>query len=144
MSAGPATARDALTGWLQHLSHERRASPRTLEAYGDGVRRYLDFLEQHRGGALALSDLGEISDAALSTLLYGCGLRISEGLSLKRRDVPLGASLRVLGKGSKTRIAPVLPAVAEAMAAYVAVLPFVLDPDEPVFRARRGGPFSAR
>ena len=227
------SARDALSTWLEHLAHERRASPRTLEAYGDAVRRYLDFLERHRGGALALADMGEISaadlraflafrrqgdrplsprsisqalsairgfhrhldrrcgvpnaglelvrgprvkpsmprpvsedqargliqeaeadpdqdpweaarDAALLTLLYGCGLRISEALSLKPRDLPLGASIRVLGKGSKTRIAPVLPAVAEAVAAYAAALPFALEPDEPLFRARRGGPFSPR
>ena len=49
------------------------------------------------------------------TLLYGCGLRISEGLSLKRSDVPLGDLLRITGKGSKTRLVPVLPAVREAI-----------------------------
>jgi integrase/recombinase XerC len=83
-------------------------------------------------------------DEAVLTLLWGCGLRISEALSLKRSDAPLGDSLRVLGKGSKTRIAPVLPAVREAVDAYLAALPFALAPDEPLFRAARGGPLSPR
>jgi integrase/recombinase XerC len=78
------------------------------------------------------------------TLLYGCGLRISEALSLTRADAPLGESLRILGKGSKTRIAPVLPAVREAVDAYLAALPFDLDPAEPLFRAKRGGPLGPR
>jgi integrase/recombinase XerC len=78
------------------------------------------------------------------TLLYGCGLRISEALSLKRGDAPLGESLRILGKGGKTRIAPVLPAVREAIDAYLAALPFVLKPDDPLFRAARGGALSPR
>ena len=44
--AGPVTARDALAAWLEHLAHERRASPRTLEAYGFAASRYIAFLEQ--------------------------------------------------------------------------------------------------
>ena len=227
------TAAEALQAWLEHLAHERRSSPRTLEAYGEGVRRYLAFLQQHHGGPLALDDLGSITaadvraflafrrqgsrplsprslsqalsairsfhrfldrrlgvlnpalelvkgprvkpsaprpvtedqarglileaeadpdqepweaarDVALLTLLYGCGLRISEALALKRKDAPLGPSLRVLGKGSKVRIAPVMPQVAEAIDAYARVLPFALQPDEPLFRARRGGPYPPR
>ena len=85
-----------------------------------------------------------LRDEAVLTLLWGCGLRISEALSLKRSDAPLGDSLRILGKGSKTRIAPVLPAVREAVDAYLAALPFALGPDEPLFRAHRGGPLSPR
>jgi integrase/recombinase XerC len=83
-------------------------------------------------------------DEAVLTLLYGCGLRISEALSLKRADAPLGAELRITGKGGKTRIVPVLPAVAQAIEAYLAQLPFVLEPKDPLFRARRGGPLSPR
>ena len=83
-------------------------------------------------------------DEAVLTLLYGCGLRISEALSLKRSDAPLPESLRILGKGSKTRIVPVLPAVREAIDVYLADVPFVLSPDEPLFRAKRGGPLSPR
>ena len=83
-------------------------------------------------------------DAAVLTLLYGCGLRISEGLSLKRRDAPLTETLRITGKGGKTRLAPVLPQVAEAVAAYVALSPFHDGPDQPLFRAKRGGALSPR
>ncbi|MGZ3279924.1 MAG: tyrosine recombinase XerC [Caulobacteraceae bacterium] len=83
-------------------------------------------------------------DEAVLTLLYGCGLRISEALSLKRSDAPLRDSLRVVDKGSKERVAPVLPVVREAIDRYVALLPFVLEPDEPLFRAKRGGPLGPR
>lgn len=227
------TARDALSAWLVYLAQERRASPRTLEAYGENLRRYLDFLEQHQGGAMVAEALGQITaaeiraylafrrqgerplsprslsqslssirsfhrwldrrqgiandalalvrgpklkpgaprpvsedqargliceaeadsdrepweaarDAALLTLLYGCGLRISEALSLIRSDAPLPASVRILGKGSKTRIVPVLPAVREAVDAYLAILPFALQPADSLFRAKRGGAFSPR
>jgi integrase/recombinase XerC len=226
-------AREALAAWLEHLAHERRASPRTLEAYGFAGARYLTFLEQHRGEALALADLGAMTageirawlahlrqgdhplsprslsqalsairgfhgfldrrldtpnaaialvrgpkvqpgaprpvsedqargliaepaldadredweaarDEAVLTLLYGCGLRISEALSLKRADVPLSSTLRITGKGSKTRIVPVLPAVRQAIDAYLAAAPFALAPDEPLFRAKRGGALSPR
>jgi len=83
-------------------------------------------------------------DAAVLTLLYGCGLRISEGLSLKRKDAPLADTLRITGKGGKTRMAPVLPQVAAAVAAYIAVEPFRDGGDRPLFRAKRGGPLSPR
>jgi len=224
---------DALAAWLEHLAKERRSSPRTLEAYGFAARRYLAFLEQHRGEAISLKDLRDITageirawlahlragdhplsprslsqalsairsfhrfldrrldtpnaaialvrgpkvrpgaprpvsedqargllaepgldpdreaweaarDEAVLTLLYGCGLRISEALSLKRSDAPFAEALRITGKGSKTRIVPVLPAVREATQAYLAEVPFGLAPGEPLFRAKRGGPLSPR
>ncbi len=227
------SARQALALWLEHLAKERRASPRTVEAYAFAGGRYINFLEQHRGEALSLAAMGTLSagevrawlaylrqgekplsprslsqslsairtfhrfldrrmdtpnaaiglvrgprvrpgaprpvtedqargmmaepsldpdredweasrDEAVLTLLYGCGLRISEALSLKRSDAPLPESLRILGKGSKTRIVPVLPAVRDAIDGYLADVPFVLSPDEPLFRAKRGGPLSPR
>jgi integrase/recombinase XerC len=231
--ARPLSAREALARWIEHLAQERRLSPRTLEAYGFAGQRYLGFLEQYRGEALTLADLGTLTggeirawlahlrqgdrplsprslsqalsairtfhrfldrrldtpnpaivlvrgprvvpnaprpvsedqargliaepaldpdredweaarDQAVLTLLYGCGLRISEGLSLKRSDAPLGETLRITGKGSKTRIVPVLPAVRAAVDDYLAQAPFALPPDEPLFRAKRGGPLSPR
>jgi len=77
-------------------------------------------------------------DRALFTLLYGCGLRISEGLGLLRKEAPLGDTLRVRGKGSKERIVPVLPAVAEAVRAYLDACPFDPGPDGPLFLGARG------
>lgn len=226
-------AREALAAWLTHLTDERRASPRTVRAYGDNVLAYLNFIEGHNGGGLSLADLGAVSaadlraylafrrsgdhplsprsvsqslssirafhrfldarlstpnaaiglvrgprikvgaprpvsedqargllaeialdpdreeweaarDEAVLTLLWGCGLRISEGLSLTRAEAPLGETLRITGKGGKTRIVPVLDAVRAAVDAYLAALPFVLSPHEPLFRAKRGGPLSPR
>ncbi|WP_168076619.1 tyrosine recombinase XerC [Caulobacter sp. SSI4214] len=230
---GVGSARQALTAWLAYLTLERRASPRTVRAYGDNVLAYLNFLERHRGEALSLAAMGEITaadlrgylafrrqgddalaprsisqalssirafhrfldlrhgvanaavdlvrgprlkvglprpvsedqardliteaaedterepwetarDEAVLTLLWGCGLRISEALSLIRRDAPLAAALRITGKGGKTRIVPVLDAVKTAIDAYLEELPFALGPDEPLFRAKRGGPLSPR
>ncbi len=227
------SARQALTAWLAYLTLERRASPRTVRAYGDNVLAYLNFLETHRGEALSVAAMGEISaadlrsylafrrqgedalaprsisqalssirafhrfldlrhgvanaavdlvrgprlkiglprpvsedqardliteaaddterepwetarDEAVLTLLWGCGLRISEALSLKVSDTPLAASLRITGKGGKTRIVPVLDAVRDAIGVYLDELPFVLTPDESLFRAKRGGPLSPR
>lgn len=226
------TGPEAVALWLEHLAHERRASPRTLEAYGFAARRYVGFLEQHSGEAVTVGALTQVSaadvrawlahlrqgdkplsprslsqalsairtfhrfldrrldapnaaialvrgprvkpgaprpvsedqargliaeptfgdrdeweiarDQAVLTLLYGCGLRISEGLSLRRSDAPLGESIRITGKGSKTRIVPILPAVREAVAVYVKAVPFAIPPDEPLFRAKRGGPLSPR
>ena len=83
-------------------------------------------------------------DVALVTLIYGCGLRSAEALGLKRRDVPLGEELRVLGKGSKERIIPVLPVVRKAVQAYLDVLPHAGEPDDPLFLGVRGGALDAR
>jgi integrase/recombinase XerC len=227
------TGHEALAAFLEHLKQERRASPRTLEAYGACVRAYLAFLEGHLGEPPTLKALGEVGtadlraylaarrggeaplgvrsisqalsairafhrfldlrldtpniavtlvrgprvrpgaprpvsedqaagllteagldadvpawvaarDQAVLTLLWGCGLRISEALALTRADVPPGEALRITGKGGKTRLAPVLEAVREALEAYVAALPVALAPDEPLFRAARGGPLRPR
>jgi len=227
------TAEGALALWLEHLAQERRASPRTLEAYGFAGRRYIAFLGQHRGEQIGLAALGSVTageirawlahlrqgehplaprslsqalsairtfhgfldrrldtpnaalalvrgpkirpgaprpvtedqalgmiaepaldpdredwevarDQAVLTLLYGCGLRISEALSLKRADAPIPDILRITGKGAKTRVVPVLPAVREAIDDYLKAVPFVLEPQSALFRAKRGGPLSPR
>jgi integrase/recombinase XerC len=83
-------------------------------------------------------------DAAVVTLLYGCGLRISEALALKGSDRQLGASLRVRGKGGKERIVPVIPAAAAAVAEYARLCPHPVTADGPLFRGARGGPLNAR
>ncbi|MGO4408791.1 MULTISPECIES: tyrosine recombinase XerC [unclassified Brevundimonas] len=238
MGVAGLTAPEALLAWLEHLAHERRLSPSTLEAYGHIGRHYVAFLERHRGEPQTLADLGAVTaaevrahmaerrsggqhggdrplnarslsqtlaairgfhvfldrrcgtpapqlalvrgprvkpslprpvtedqamgllhepesdpdaapweaarDRAVLTLLYGCGLRISEALSLKRSDAPLPDALRIAGKGGKMRLAPVLPQVREAIDAYLALQPFILEADQPLFRARRGGPLSPR
>ncbi|MBX3485320.1 tyrosine recombinase XerC [Phenylobacterium sp.] len=231
--SAPRTAEAARQAWLQHLAHERRASPRTLEAYGFAAQRYLTFLERHRGESLSVAAMTGVTpaeirawlahlrsgdrplsprslsqalsairtfhrfldrrldapnpaialvrgprvkpgaprpvtedqaagllaepgldpdredweaarDQAVLTLLYGCGLRISEALGLRRADAPLGDLLRITGKGGKTRMVPVLPAVRAAVDAYLAEVPFAIEADDALFRARRGGPLSPR
>jgi integrase/recombinase XerC len=232
-AAAPATGRKAATAFCAWLKSERRASPRTLEAYEACVRAYLAFLESHLGGAPSLADLGEVTaadlraylaarrmgehplsprsvsqalsairgfhrfldvrlgvanasiplvrgprvrpsvprpvsedqaaglveeaghddeaprwvglrDRAVLVLLWGCGLRISEALALRRRDAPLPDALRIHGKGGKTRLTPVLPAVREAVDDYVAALPWTLTADDALFRAVRGAPLTPR
>jgi len=233
LSAPSLSATAARLQWLEHLEHERRSSPRTLEAYGFAAGRYIAFLEQHRGESLTVKALAEVTagevrawlahlrsgdhplsprslsqalsairtfhrfldrrldapnaaislvrgprvkpgaprpvtedqaagmlaepaldpdredweaarDQAVLSLLYGCGLRISEGLSLRRSDAPLPDLLRITGKGGKTRMVPVLPAVRAAVDAYLAEVPFALEPDGPLFRAKRGGALGPR
>lgn len=93
-------------------------------------------------------DIGEMSDpaaiqardTALFTLLYGCGLRIAEALSLNVRDAPQpgdDGSLRVIGKGSKERVVPVLPVVRQAIAAWLRLHPGA-QPQAPLFLGARG------
>jgi integrase/recombinase XerC len=86
-------------------------------------------------------------DAAVMALLYGSGLRISEALGLKRREIPKpgeGDVLVVTGKGNKTRMVPVLQNVLELVAEYAAMCPHPLPPDGPMFVGARGGPLKAR
>lgn len=83
-------------------------------------------------------------DAAVVTLLYGCGLRISEALSLTVDDLPLGETLRITGKGGKERIVPVIAPARRAVESYAEVVPFPLEAGTPLFRAIRGGPLSPR
>jgi integrase/recombinase XerC len=95
-------------------------------------------------GEAAGADWIAARDQALLTLLWGCGLRISEALALRGRDAPIPESLRIVGKGGKTRLAPVLPQVREAMAHYLERLPAPPGCDEALFRGNRGGPLGAR
>jgi len=227
------TGDQAVQAWLDWLVHERRASPRTVEAYGRIVRGYVGFLQTYRAEAIALDDLAGVRaaevrahlaerrsgerglqarslaqtlsairafhrfldqrlgrpapqvalvrgprvkpslprpvtedqargllaepdadpdldpweaarDQAVLSLLYGCGLRISEALSLTGGDAPLGSSVRIVGKGAKTRIVPVLPVVDAAVEAYRTATPWPSVGRDPLFRAKRGGPLTPR
>lgn len=220
----------AIDCYLDHLSGERRASPRTVSAYQRDLTQWLGFLTGHLGTTPNLVDLANLKsmdwrawlasrradgvgprtlqrglsavsglfayahrrweldnpalglieapkaprrtprpvsqpgaldmiketktgdnqpwvkarDAAVLSLLYGCGLRLSEALSLTADDVPLGSSLRITGKGGKTRLCPVLPAVREAVQAYTEQCPFDLERQDHLFRGTRGGPLGSR
>ncbi|RST30873.1 tyrosine recombinase XerC [Sphingomonas ginkgonis] len=101
--------------------------------------------------AMALAeDAGEFAstpwigtrDLAILLLLYGSGLRVSEALSLSARDLPLGQVLRVTGKRSKQRVVPLLPAVREAIEAYLKDCPWPIRGERPLFVGARGGPLN--
>jgi integrase/recombinase XerC len=142
----------AIRGFYKLLARERileNAAPRAVRT--PRVRRGLPRPLSESEAARAIEEAGEhdvewlgARDAALLTLLYGAGLRISEALSLKRGDVPLSESLTILGKGRKERVVPVLPLLREAVDAYAAKIPFTGAPSAPLFLSRRGRPMSAR
>ena len=223
LSSDPALAR-AIDEWRRWLTHEKRASRHTIDAYNRDLGAFLSFLQTHLGAQPRLADLEGLSaadfrawmarrasnglsrsstaramsvlrgfyrwlerneyganhairamrspkrphgipkpltvsdtdllldsldllpgepwetqrDVALFTLLYGCGLRISEALDLNRREAPAGDSLTVTGKGNKERMLPVLPVVREAVQAYLKSCPWQPGGDGPLFMGVRG------
>ena len=98
------------------------------------------------GGMAAELDWIAARDAAVLLLLYGSGLRISEALGIARREAPTGERevLRVVGKGGKERLVPVLPVTQAAVSRYLALCPYALAPDGPLFLGAKGGPLSPR
>jgi len=101
------------------------------------------------GADIAAPDQAEwilARDTAVLALLYGSGLRISEALSLERKDAPVKGRdmLRVKGKGGKTRVVPVLPIAREAVAQYLKHCPVALSFDGPLFIGARGKQLSPR
>ncbi|MGL4235511.1 tyrosine recombinase XerC [Tabrizicola sp.] len=123
-----------------------------LSARGPKFRRKLPRPLPEDSAATILTEIGEDAredwiaarDTAIATLLYGLGLRISEALSLTGTDHPLPGTLRITGKGGKTRLVPVIPAAAQAVQAYAQLCPYDLTPDAPLFRGARGGPVNPR
>lgn len=129
-----------------------RDATTVLSARGPKFRRKLPRPLSEDGAVAVLSGIGDDAredwiaarDTAVATVLYGLGLRISEALSLTGADHPLPPTLRITGKGGKTRLVPVIPAAAKAVAAYAALCPFDLQPQAPLFRGARGGPVNPR
>jgi len=115
------------------------------------IRRGLPRPLSESDAARAIAQAGEhdvewlgARDVALLTLLYGAGLRISEALSLKRGDVPLPASLTILGKGGRERVVPLLAVIRQAIDAYEKRIPFSGAKGSALFLSRRGKEMSAR
>jgi integrase/recombinase XerC len=85
-----------------------------------------------------------LRDRAVILLLYGAGLRISEALSLKKKEAPRGDWLRVLGKGNKHRDVPLLPIICDGVKDYLDLCPFDVQEESPLFLGKRGGALSPR
>lgn len=148
-----ARALSAVKGFTAWAADRTNADATTvLSARGPKFRRKLPRPLTEDGAAAILTEIGSDAredwiaarDTAIATLLYGLGLRISEALSLTGADHPLPSTLRITGKGGKTRPVPVILAAAEAVADYVRQCPFDLSPAEPLFRGARGGPVNPR
>mgnify|MGYP005678068945 FL=1 len=92
----------------------------------------------------SMDDWVAARNAAVLTLLYGSGLRISEALGLTGENIPLPDVIRIQGKGGKERMVPVLPVTQSAVARYAKLCPFQMDPKLPLFRGVRGGGLNAR
>ncbi|WP_224825274.1 tyrosine recombinase XerC [Cognatishimia sp. MH4019] len=105
----------------------------------DAAKAMIDTVELQ-----SMKDWVAARDQAVVTLLYGCGLRISEALGLLGRDAPLPDTLRIKGKGGKERIVPVLPAARQAVERYLSLCPHPMEPDAPLFRGVRGGKLAPR
>ena len=85
-----------------------------------------------------------LRDRAVMLLLYGAGLRISEALSIKKKDAPDGDWLRVVGKGNKYRDVPLLPIICEGVREYLDLCPYDVNEEAPLFLGKRGGSLSPR
>lgn len=142
----------ALRSFYRHLEREGLADGAALRSVrSPKLPRTLPRPLSQTDAMRAIAEAGEEDEpwiaarnAALVTLLYGVGLRISEALSLKRGDAPFGESLTILGKGNKERSVPVLAAVREAVDIYAGVCPFTGAKAAPLFVSRRGKPMSPR
>ncbi|WP_262693946.1 tyrosine recombinase XerC [Kordiimonas aquimaris] len=93
---------------------------------------------------LVTDDWVAARNVAVISLLYGCGLRISEALALSGDDRPRGDTMRIIGKRGKERVVPVLPVVQDAIETYTQQCPFALKPDGPLFVGKRGGRLNPR
>lgn len=113
-----------------------RKLPRPLSV--EGAAEVIEDMGAAREGWIGARDL------AVATLLYACGLRISEALGLRGADFPLPEVVRIKGKGGKERLVPVLPVARQAVAAYVAQCPWEVERDGPLFRGARGGALNPR
>ncbi len=140
----------SFTGWL--AEREGFDASTTLSARGPKYRRKLPrplsetaaFAMIDQVGDLASKEWVAARDRAVVTLLYGCGLRISEALGLTGADSPLPQVLRIIGKGGRERLVPVLPVAQAAVADYIRRCPHDQTRTGPLFRGVRGGPLNPR
>jgi integrase/recombinase XerC len=150
LGAGAATLGRGMAGirsFVRFLEHKELASSAGLKATRTPKRHRNLPRPLSARQALSVVDQTETAggepwiaarDRAIFVLLYGCGLRIGEALALTPSDLDTSA-LRVTGKGGKTRLVPVLPAVRVAIGEYVELCPYSLAGDGALFCGARGG-----
>ena len=85
-----------------------------------------------------------LRDVAILTILYGCGLRISEALALNVGDINHNDFLKIRGKGNKDRIVPILPVIKDKIDAYLTACPYNQKVGDPLFLGARGERISPR
>ncbi len=137
--------------WLEtdEILRNRAILAVTLPKVGHSVPKPLT-VEKARevveGGMAADLDWVSARDIAVLLLLYGSGLRISEALGIKAKDMPTPDRdvLRIVGKGGKERAVPVLPVTVAAIGRYRGMVPYTLEPNGPLFLGAKGGPLSPR
>lgn len=144
----------ALRMFFRWLEAERIVESRSIRLIGvpkvsHGIPKPLTIdraLAVVEGGMAADLDWVAARDSAVLMLLYGAGLRISEAVTLKLANAPTRGreTLRIIGKGGKERIVPILPATRTAIERYIALCPYPLERNEPLFRGAKGGPLSPR
>lgn len=111
---------------------QKKVLPKALD-----VTDMLELLQQSK--YFAVSDWQGLRDQAVLMLLYGCGLRISEALSLNVEDVTSGRDfLSIKGKGGKERLVPFLEIVSESIEKYLQKVPYHLKTGDPLFVGARG------
>lgn len=115
----------------------KKRLPRPIDE--NAAKSLLDLIEVQSNSPWVAS-----RDVAVVTLLYACGMRISEALSLKYSDYPLSDNISIVGKGKKQRIIPVLPIARRAIEEYVNLCPHSFIPESPLFLGVRGGKLNPR
>lgn len=145
----------ALRSFARHLEREGHGPPSAFAAIRSPKLARTLPRPLAAASALALADPAMrdgrepwilARDAAVLALLYGAGLRVSEALGISRQDAPIGGvdAVTVVGKGGKTRTVPVIAPVRLAIEGYLALCPYRLAPQGPLFVGHRGGPLSPR
>jgi integrase/recombinase XerC len=126
---------------LKHFSirYKNKAIPHPITQYDlDDILDYLKS-ESH------IEEWVCYRNYVLCLLLYGCGLRISEALSLTLKDIETSQkSLRIIGKGNKQRLVPYLDIIREAFKNYLQACPHLLELNDYVFVGLRGKQLAAR
>jgi integrase/recombinase XerC len=149
---GVQRAMAALRSFFRHLERSGLASSAAVQAVrSPKIPHSLPRPLSERDALRVMAEAGEDSrkwiaarNAALFTLLYGTGLRISEALGLKRSDVPFADRITIIGKGRKERVVPVIDAVRDAAAAYVRACPYDPGKNGPLFVSIKGSAMTAR